>query len=150
MAVVRERQICYHQLRAMVIATSRYASSIEEYASTFSEGNASHDYQNLALYLDELVADSEPEQQFLVVHQEDIFRNQQAASDAYEATLKELDEEMEASQEKTVFIDRIRVALGVIGLPQDAVLGMIKTMQEDIDRYEKAAEKAAKGKSKKK
>lgn len=147
---VRERQICYHELRALVIATSRYANSMAENAPTFSEGNASHNYKDLAGYLDELVVDSEPTHSFLVVNEEDILRERQSFAETCDTLLDRVNRETEAHQKKTVFIDQIRVALGVVSLPDDAILGMITTMREDIDTYEMAAEKAAKTKKKKK
>lgn len=152
-----EIRLGFYELRAMVIATQRYGSTVARDGGTFSERNAGNDYQVLAGKVDKLLTDGEPGQGFMIIPgeqiekiKEEILETEQAAKFAYVNVKVAIERLEQKIREQTEFIDRIRVTLGVMGLPPDAIFGMIKTMREDLDMYEKKAEKDAVPKSSKK
>lgn len=148
--MVTDVHLGFNELRGLVIATQRYGAGVAEKGGTFSEGHAGHEFEALARKVDGLVVDSEPEHHFLIVHESEIIEDKLAVELALSTLRGALSEEMEKTRKQTDFIDQIRVKLRVMGLPMDAIFGMITTMQQDIEKYEQAAEKAAAPKSLKK
>lgn len=138
--MVTDVHLGFNELRGLVIATQRYGSGVAEKGGTFSEGHAGHEFEALARKVDGLVCDSEPEHHFLIVHESEILEDKLAVELALSTLRSALSEEMEKTRKLTDFIDQIRVKLRVVGLPMDAIFGMIITMQQDIERYEQASE----------